>query len=127
MTPAEHAAAAALLQQDPDAAVIKMTATGNPDFIVIPKAAVGLVRFVEVKAGKDKVHQHQKDVHGNLRAKGFQVDVVRLSGAPHHNDVPEVRCEACGEYCCVVGGQGECDEEALAEHLLKQWLKKKAL
>lgn len=79
MTRTEQAAAAELLRQDPDAAVIKMTATGNPDFIVIPKAAMAQVRFVEVKAGADVVHDHQQEVHLRLRSQGFQVDVIRVS------------------------------------------------
>lgn len=79
MTHSEQSAAAELRRQDPDAAVIKMTATGNPDFIVIPKAAVGLVRFVEVKMKEDVVPEHQQEVHSRLRSQGFQVDVFRVS------------------------------------------------
>jgi len=79
MTRTEQSAAAQLLRQEPDAAVIKMTATGNPDFIVIPKSVMSAVRFVEVKSGSDTVHEHQEEVHFRLRSQGFRVDVIRVS------------------------------------------------
>ncbi|MGB6477512.1 MAG: hypothetical protein WBF15_00305, partial [Candidatus Sulfotelmatobacter sp.] len=79
MTRTEQQAAAELARQEPDAAIIKMTATGNPDFIVIPRAALAQVRFVEVKAGSDTVHAHQYAVHEKLRSIGTRVDVARLN------------------------------------------------
>jgi VRR-NUC domain len=57
---------------------IKMAESGNPDFIIIPKAIVASVRFVEVKAGADIVRPHQEKVHEDLRNRGFQVDVMRI-------------------------------------------------
>ena len=78
MTHSEQSAAAELTRLEPDAVVIKMTATGNPDFIVIPKAAIGLVRFAEVKLKDDLVPEHQQEMHSRLRSHGFQVDVLRV-------------------------------------------------
>lgn len=77
MTHSEQSAAAELQKQEPDAVVIKMTATGNPDFIVIPKTAISAVRFVEVKLKDDTVPEHQQEVHSKLRSQGFRVDVMR--------------------------------------------------
>jgi hypothetical protein len=60
-----------------DNVVIKMTALGNPDFIVIPIALADSIRFVEAKSGSDTVRPHQQSVHEKLRDRGFRVDVIR--------------------------------------------------
>ena len=82
MNASEKQVAAALT--DGEHIVIKMTAPGNPDFIVIPKAAASLIRFVEVKADGDRVWSHQQTVHDSLRGDGLLVDVVHV-----HNGVIE--------------------------------------
>lgn len=78
MTHSEHQAAHHIAKEEPGALVIKMTATGNPDFIVIPKELASYIRFVEVKSGSDTVQPHQQSVHENLRREGFRVEVVRV-------------------------------------------------
>jgi hypothetical protein len=94
-----------------DSLVLKMTATGNPDFVVIPRALVNKVRFVEVKSGTDKVHSHQQAVHENLRWEGFRVDVVRVQEGKSAIEPPppSKRCLECGEELCECCG--ECPNE----------------
>jgi hypothetical protein len=96
----------------PNDVVIKMTATGNPDFIVIPKYLAPLIRFVEVKAGNDKVWPHQQAVHDELRSDGFTVDVLQAEDfAP---DAFSCGCENCGvfpiETCMTCGFCRACCE-----------------
>ena len=55
--------------------VIKMTAKGNPDFIVIPEAAKPFVHFVEVKCG-EKPKPHQQAIHDGLRTRSLRVTVL---------------------------------------------------
>lgn len=70
--------AAGCLEGDGENVVIKMAATGNPDFLVVPAHAISSVRFVEVKAGRDTVKKHQLEVHKNLQERGFCVEVMRV-------------------------------------------------
>jgi len=127
MTPSEERVARALAS--PEVVVIKMTATGNPDFIVIPKSLADEVRFVEVKYGKDRVHHHQQAVHDGLRRVGFRVDVVRdpnLIESEHcqvcgsKEDRCACKCTECGEELCDRCGECpddgcECTEKEMEE------------
>jgi len=70
--------AASDLESDGDNVVIKMAATGNPDFLVVPADVIPRIRFVEVKSGRDTVKKHQLKVHKDLQATGFCVEVLRI-------------------------------------------------
>lgn len=55
------------------------------------------VRFVEVKAGKDAVHEHQQVVHEKLRKLGMRVDVIKFNGDSHWNLAPGKKRRSYGD------------------------------
>ena len=57
MNRSEQRVADDILRQEPDVAVIRLTATGNPDFIVISKAVAPSLRFCGCAAPGARPHR----------------------------------------------------------------------
>lgn len=97
LTPTERLVADSI-EQNGDCYVIKMTAVGNPDFLVIPKEVASRLSFVEVKAGGDKIRKRQEEVQLRLHTAGFTVNVAHVTADSKilTEAVQLENCQQCG-------------------------------